>query len=403
MKKYRWLRRIAKLLVVLIVILVGAITILWWFTKPTPPDQFYVAPPNTPIAPGSLIRSEPFTRQVPSNARAWRVLYSTTKFDGTIAPASAIVLAPSSPSGSPMDVVAWAHGTTGVAPPCAPSVMAEPFANVPALEEALAAGWVVVATDYIGLGTAGPHPYLIGEGEARSTLDSIRALKQLKELSVTDRTVVWGHSQGGHAALWTGILAPIYAPELKLEGISAAAPATDLIELERNSQDTPVGRILSSYIITAYSSRFPEVHFDAYIRPFVSWLTHDMAARCMGGKEALFLAGQALLLRGSIFSTDPTSGTLGQRLQENRPDDPINVPVMIAQGEIDELVLLDIQKTYVNERCRAGQALEFVTYLGRNHLSLVAKNSPYSNDLVEWTRARFEGKPTQSGCITTIR
>jgi len=30
------------------------------------------------------------------------------------------------------------------------------------VNQALARGWVIVATDYVGLGTAGPHPYLIG-------------------------------------------------------------------------------------------------------------------------------------------------------------------------------------------------------------------------------------------------
>jgi alpha-beta hydrolase superfamily lysophospholipase len=400
-KKRGCLGRIIKFFIVLLIILIVAIAVLWWATKPTEPDAFYTVPANMPVEPGSVIRVEPFTRQIPDNARAWRVLYSTTRFDGTIAPASAIVLAPRVPSGLPSDVVAWTHGTTGVAPPCGPSVMDQPFANVPALREAIAEGWVVVATDYIGLGTEGPHPYLIGEGEARSALDSLRALRQMKELAVTDKTVVWGHSQGGHAAMWTGILAPHYAPEQKLNGIAAAAPATDLSGLFSKVQATPVGRILSSYTITAYSSTYPDVGFDNYVRVGIRWLAHDMATRCMEGRKALFLVGQSMLAGGSIFSTDITAGSAGERLRSNIPYGPIAAPLWIAQGDSDQLVLPEIQDPFVEQLCAGGRSLEYATYAGRDHLSLVANDSPYAGDLIKWTKDRFENKPAPQGCAKT--
>lgn len=85
---------------------------------------------------------------------------------------------------------------------------------------------MIVATDYVGLGTAGPHPYLIGQGEARSLLDSVRAARQMPGLSLEPETVIWGHSQGGHAALWAGTLAPTYAPAPR-PAWSCAAPPID--------------------------------------------------------------------------------------------------------------------------------------------------------------------------------
>jgi hypothetical protein len=62
---------------------------------------------------------------------------------------------------------------------------------------------VIVATDYATEGRAdSPHEYLIGEGEARSGFDAVRAAWQMKELRLDrNRTVVWGHSQGGQSAL----------------------------------------------------------------------------------------------------------------------------------------------------------------------------------------------------------
>ncbi len=74
--------------------------------------------------------------------------------------------------------------------------------------EVVAAGWVGVATDYEGLGTPGLHPYLVGESEGRGALDIVRAAGQLAEVGAGRRVVVWGRSQGGHAALVAGEIAP---------------------------------------------------------------------------------------------------------------------------------------------------------------------------------------------------
>jgi Secretory lipase/Citrate transporter len=153
---------------------------------------------------------------IPKQWRAWRILYTTTLDENVPAVASAVVIASSDRlAPGPRPVIAWAHGTTGVASQCAPSLLPSRWNAdiIPGINHALARGWVIVATDYVGLGTAGPHPYLIGRGEARSVLDSVRAARQMPQPSLQRRTVIWGHSQGGHAALWAVILAPTYAPE----------------------------------------------------------------------------------------------------------------------------------------------------------------------------------------------
>jgi hypothetical protein len=72
-----------------------------------------------------------------------------------------VVAGPGSPPG-PRPVLAWAHGTTGVVPGCAPSLTDQAITRVPELDRLLARGRVVVATDHPGPGTPGPHPYLVG-------------------------------------------------------------------------------------------------------------------------------------------------------------------------------------------------------------------------------------------------
>ncbi|MGH9296698.1 MAG: lipase family protein, partial [Acidimicrobiales bacterium] len=197
---------------------------------------FYTPPqPLSPAAPGSLIRAELVTGVpgVPTGARLWRILYHSRTIYGADLAESGYVVAPAGPpppGGFP--VISWAHGTTGFSGICAPSLFTTeggvgPYL-IPGLAQYLRAGFVVAATDYQGLGTAGIHPYLLGASEGRAVLDAARASRRLPDLKTSDRVVIYGHSQGGQAALFAGELAPSYAPELHVLGVVAAAPATNL-------------------------------------------------------------------------------------------------------------------------------------------------------------------------------
>jgi len=385
----------------LLAVLAVAVCVGWWAARPVAPDGFYAPPAAQPAQPGVLLRHEPFVRNVPTGARAWRLLYTTTRGDGAAALASAIVMVSARATADARPVVAWTHGTTGVVPGCAPSLLDDPFANVPALQGLLEQGWIFVATDYAGQGTAGPHPYLIGEGQARSALDAVRAARQLEGLHAGAATVVWGHSQGGHAALWTGIVAPDYAPDVPLAGVAAAAPASDLRPLIDAIQHTPVGRIMSSYVLRAYSESYADVVFDAYVGALLRPLARDMSGRCLAGAKALFSVAQALLAGGTLFATAPTGGAFGARLAANTPERPIAAPLLIAQGLADDLVLPPVQAAFVARRCAAGQALEYRRYGGLDHLSLVAPDSPFSADLVRWTQQRFAAAAPPAGCADT--
>ncbi|HEX6149718.1 alpha/beta fold hydrolase [Nocardioides sp.] len=368
------------------------------------PDAFYATPADVPDEPGQLLRAEPFTRAIPTGASAWRILYTTTRDEGVPALASGLVVTSDERPVGPRPVLAWAHGTTGVAEGCAPSLLGDPFeaGAMPALDEALAEGWVVVATDYVGLGTRGPHPYLIGQGEGRSVLDAIRAARQLDGLDLGHDTVVWGHSQGGHAALWTGVLASTYAPDAGVGGVAALAPASDLPAMVAGLDDVPVGALFASFVVAAYDATYPDVRARDLVRPGARIPVEEMAERCLAERSVLVSVVQNLLFEQSIFSGDPATGATGDRLSQNVPSGPIDVPVLVAQGQSDELITPTVQAAYVDDRCRTGGEVDYRTYPGMGHLELVAADSPLVPELLEWTRARFAGQPVTpaqaSGC-----
>src|ERR1700728_2111254 len=204
---------------------------------------FYRAPPSAGAGqPGTLVRQEVIDG-APLGATAYRVLYRSTGWDDKPILVSGVVIVPHGdppPGGRP--IVAWAHPTSGIVPRCAPSLAIFLFQQIQGLRSFVQAGYIVTATDYPGLGTAGPHPYLVGVSEARAVIDAVRAARQLPGAQAGDQYAVWGHSQGSQAALFSGIIARDYAPELHLQGVAAAAPATDLKTLLRDDANTDGGR-----------------------------------------------------------------------------------------------------------------------------------------------------------------
>jgi acetyl esterase/lipase len=394
--------RIGKWLAVFLLALLAAAAAIRAFAAPDAPDAFYRQPRPAAAKPGDLIASEAFARAVPAGARAMRILYATTRADGSPATASAIVMARAGLTQA-KGVVAWAHGTSGIVAGCAPSVMADPFGYVPALAELLAQDWVYVATDYVGLGTQGGHAYLVGEEAARGVLDSVRAARRLAAFPSAERVVVWGHSQGGGSALWTAMRAA-YAPDVSLAGAAALAPAGDLTTLLAGVRDTLFGRIVAAYALAAYARTYPDVSLAETVPTGAGWLVRDIAARCIVGWPTLVSVAQSLLVAPlGVLRGDPSEGALGRRMAQNTPRGPFPVPLLIAQGEADDLVLPAVQRGYASAVCASGATMAYRSYTGLDHLTLVAPASPLTRDLIAWTRARFEGAPAPGDCPIAAR
>ena len=400
----RWLRLSGAVATVIFALVLVAVSAAIHHSSASP-DAFYKPPSTIPERPGVLLRSERFTRGIPKQWRAWRILYTTTRDENTPAFASALVIASDHLPPGPRPVIAWAHGTTGVASQCAPTLLPSRWNAdvIPGIDQVLGRGWVIVASDYVGLGTPGPHPYLIGQGQARSVLDSVRAARQMPQLSLQRATVVWGHSQGGHAALWAGILAPTYAPDVNVVGVAALAPASDLKALVEEVKNTLEGRVLGAYILTAYSDIYPDVSFDHYVRPVARVLVRETADRCLDIPEAIPSVVTAVLSRQPIYAVDPLAGALGRRLAQNTPTGSIKAPLLIAQGLDDHLVRPSLQRSCVNRLCHSGQSVEYRTYRSRDHLSLLWPGSPLIPNLLAWTQARFEARAQERRCSVAQR
>ncbi len=396
-----WRRRQAPHVALAAVSLAVALVLAWVGARlvgTQTPDAFYTPPAEIPSEPGTLLRAEPFTRAMPPGTTAWRILYTTTRDDGTPALASGLVIVPDGVDDAP--VLAWAHGTTGAAVGCAPTLLDEPLASgaMPNTEAAITAGWAIVATDYVGLGASAPHPYLVGRAEAHSVLDAVRAAHQVQGASLGEQTVVWGHSQGGGAALWTGGVAESYAPEIDLVGVAAIAPAADLPAMIGALAEEKSGTVIGPLVLAGYASTYDDVRVSDYLRPEATLLFDETVARCWSDPAMLVTVIGAVLVDRPIWAANPTEGPLGARLEQNVPLLPIHAPLLIAQGLTDPLVLPDAQQDYVDSLCRSGQSVDYRTYEGQGHVEVVSPGSALLDELMQWTRDRLAGEPAASTC-----
>ncbi|MCB5209697.1 lipase family protein [Acinetobacter baumannii] len=220
--------------------------------------------------------------------------------------ATSLVFTPNTPppvGGWP--IVVWAHGTTGVADVCAPSKAALADSTKDLISKLLAAGYVVVAPDYEGLGTPGIHPFLNVKSEAFSITDAVVATRNYlsqRNLLTSKKWVTVGHSQGGHAALG----AAQYASRAQLEykGTVAVAPASNLgfilIAGEQSVANATLDKKISMYaqldtytaLVTAgIRNTQPTFDYPQVFTPQISSIAQQAETICSGPLGQAFGAG----------------------------------------------------------------------------------------------------------------
>jgi alpha-beta hydrolase superfamily lysophospholipase len=361
---------------------------------PTGPagDAFYVPPDPLPHGePGALIRAQPIT--APTGAQAWRVLYHSRAVDGRDIAVSGVIVAPvgAAPKGG-RPVVAWAHGTTGIADTCTPSHAPDAAVKIPFVADLLTRGAVVTATDYEGLGTPGRHPYLVGASEGRGVLDSLRAARNLRATDASKQVVVYGHSQGGHASLFAGELAASYAPELRLRGVEAGAPAADAATIASAAANLPRAAGFALLEFAGFHAAYPKAALEAVLTPDAIAKSAIVDQACIREVIGAYAAGPV-----PITSTDPLAvKPWGKILRQSSAGghDP-GAPLLVVQGDADQVVPKALTDSFVQKACARGDTLEYRVYPGADHAgSLFAGKT----DILAWLDARLAGEPAPSTC-----
>ena len=365
-------------------------------------DAFYTASAKQIKAgkPGSVIWSREVKKTangrvaLPSASKTILVLYRSLDPKGNPIAVSGTIDLPKgkAPKGG-FKSISWAHGTTGAADICAPSRNAagNPADGYIAYATASYDGWLkdghpVLRTDYEGLGTPGPHRYLVGASEGRGVVDIVLAARELYPKLSKDY-LIGGHSQGGHGGLFAGSLAPKLAPKLNLKGVFVYAPASHLWE-----QGQAIGSLgagfegLSGVAIMIMYSAAREAGVDPS-----TLVTAEIAAKLGLIEEAC--SAQLAQALGTVQPKDllkpgVTTASIDAALKAMNPNVKIKAPVLILQGLGDSTVFPAFTQALVNELKQSSDKVDYKTFAGLSHSGVVT-DAAVKNAVSAWIQARL--------------
>ena len=311
-----------------------------------------------------------------------RIQYLTTNVNGGLITATGLVLTPR--TGKKNRVVAWGHGTTGLADTCAPSNNQAVFwdeARI-AVAELLSRGWTVAAPDYPGLGTAQAHPYLIGASAGRSLIDNVRAARHL-DAALSTQYVVDGHSQGGSGALFANQLAPSYDGNLVLKGSASIAPLSNAQEI------IPIiaGTEAQGYLVMAlYGVNAVEPGFNpkSVLAAPAEAKLGVLQTGCLYEILATYqnFTAEQLVEGGTV----PDAVVAKMAAYFNPLQTAPSAPILLVHGTDDEAVPYFLSEILAGQIQSYGVSLTFQTIQGVNHDQAVIDSA----DLVaDWIAARF--------------
>ena len=370
-------------------------------------SAFYTWQDDIPDKPGQVLRQEPLDSELGlvNAGQQLRILYSSTDGIGGKAPVAvsgAVFLPEGTPPAGGWPLVAWAHGTTGVADVCAPSWRArssyENFYEAVALSTWLTAGYAVVATDYQGLGTPGPHPYLATRPEAYSVLDSVRAALRAFPTQLANRIVLAGFSQGAGAAFASAGLSREYAPELGVKGaVVIGVPhvnAATFMNRPPRDPNRPDPTLAYFLYLALFSMRIDpalteERVFSARALPLLA----EARTTCVYSLMSDVLA--AGLSRAAAHGPDWAAMYPPLRPYLEYPTLKLPAPLFVGTGGRDADVPPPIQAALVHDACAAGTTVEAHLYTRRNHADAVNASLP---DALTFARKVLGDEPIRPVC-----
>ncbi|MCX4163671.1 MULTISPECIES: alpha/beta fold hydrolase [Paraburkholderia] len=371
--------------------------------------SFYVWTSTVPSKPGRILRQQPLDANLAlansDPAKNIRGLYTST--DGVngktpVAVSGAVYVPKGSPPVGGWPVIAWTHGTVGVADVCAQSFRQRSDRDQAYLGTLLAEGYAVVATDYQGLGTPGPHPYLVPRAEAYDTLDNLRAAFEALPGVLANTVVSVGQSQGSAATIATLQYAPVYAPEINVVGGVATGVCFGFAGANPAPQIPPRAADAgnSVYDMLALVGTGPSVEpgFDA--RPYVS----DRAL-------PLFVASTKECITDLDTVQESNGVDESNYLKAPQPPDKIDpvlaaistpvkgftlkAPLFTGTGLADTTTPPTSAYTFISTACTLDATIEWNYYAGLTH------NGTVNGSLVDslpFIRKVLAGRPVTSNC-----
>ena len=404
---------------------------------PMPP--FYSAvmkmPPGGKL--GQVIKKEKIETSV-KGAQAWRIAYISSDVGERKTIATGVIIAPNGVApkeGRP--IMSWAHGTTGAAQNCGPSQVIDPTAplneyflmggnswtdyGIPNVEQFIKEGYVIVATDYQGLGGGGKHQYAVAGTNGRDAINAARAARSMKEVAAGKKTVVYGWSQGGGATIAAASLLDYQtlkgtaADDLQYLAYVALAPddiaamlpvvpsdeagAKKLMN-EFTQANVPNVFLFAHYVMGLWGAQaaYPNLQLSDVLTDEGAKVVDKLSRnKCMHVLADTFSYAYGEQYK-SLLKPEPSNSLAWVKAFVDgsvKPVKPI-APVVIYWGTKDTAVPPVMHELYQKQMCAMGANIGRVQLPGeQTHFSTPGVSAPM---YLEWVKDRIAGKPVANAC-----
>ena len=404
---------------------------------PLPP--FYEAlkgvTPNGKL--GQIIKQEKISTTV-KGAQAWKIAYISSDVAERKTIVTGTIIAPVGPApkeGRP--IMAWAHGTTGAANNCGPSQVINPTAplneyflvggnswtdyGIANVEEFIREGYVIVATDYQGLGGGGRHQYAVAGTNGRDVINSARAASSMKEVGAGKKTIVYGWSQGGGATIAAASLTDYQAKQgtaadnLQYLGFVGLAPDDVAVLVPNPPKDEATANKIMTELVNSNSTNvFDFGHLvmnlwgtqAAYPNLKLTDVFTDDGAKVMNeiitNKCMHVLADTISYKYGNQYKNVIRPQLTNTLAWVNafidgsvKPVKPV-APVIIYWGTKDTAVPPIMHQLYQKQMCAMGANIERIQLPGElTHYDTPPAAAPL---YLPWVKDRVAGKPLANAC-----
>jgi len=356
-----------------------------------PITKFYDTPHPLPTGkPGELIRSEEFDQyELPFSISAVRILYHSRSAAGEDVAASGVVLIPGEgkPPAGGWPVIAWAHGATGVARPCAPSLMRN-VGHGPFLSMYVNLGYAVVATDYTGLGTNFRNAFFDGPSNATDLVASVAAARAAVP-GLGARWIVIGEGEGSLAALAVAekeneIRDPSYLGSIAISGVPSA---------EEIYEDSAQGSSTLMLISLAYGIKtvYPQFQESNVLTEKGLALFHDIERMCSQARMTPQLSPLEIVKPSWQNNAFVSQYFVRNKLGQIRAYGPI----LVMSSDADQAIPATETAQAIGRMCKQGDRVQWERYHDLDPARVIGDSV---RDQIGWIEGRFAGRPSPTNC-----
>jgi len=355
-----------------------------------PLTNFYDAPhPLPPGKPGELIRSQPYDEYYfPIDFSATRILYRSLSPQGDEVAVSGVVLVPDrTPPAGGWPVIAWAHGFTGAARQCAPSLWRNLYYG-PLLAMYLNLGYALVATDYAGLGTNSRSAAFDVQSHASDVIYAMSAARAAVP-QLGQKWIAMGSYLGANVAIAVAEMESSSRDSGYLGSVAISA-IPDMQAYYTQAAEAQSAAMLA-FLAYGIKTVYPDFKVEEMLTEKALPAYRKVDESCDSPSSGSEFPPSALLERSwasnkfvqEFFSRN----ALGRK--------PTYGPLLFISDDQDAKVPQSLTAQLVVRMCKQGDRIE-LNKVSDQQSDLVVGDSV--REQMSWIEGRFAGRPSLSDC-----